>query len=98
MVVGEGMPLYKNPFEKGRLIIQFQINFPENNAIQEKNLEKLEAIMPPREDCIVTDDMEMVTLSDYTLEHESRGHHGGGNAYDEDDENQMPRGMQCQSH
>ncbi|XP_041458322.1 dnaJ homolog subfamily A member 1-like [Lytechinus variegatus] len=98
MVVGEGMPLYKNPFEKGRLIIQFQINFPENNVIQESNLRKLETILPPREECIVTDDMEMVNLTEYTLEHDSQRHRGSGHAYEEDDEGHMPRGMQCQSH
>ena len=97
MVVSEGMPLYKNPFEKGRLIIQFQINFPDSHSIPEQNLPKLEGILPSREECIVTDDMELVSLQDYTLEHESQRHHHG-NAYDEDDDNHMPRGMQCQSH
>merc|ERR1719367_557204 len=28
-VLGEGMPTYRNPFEKGKLIIQFAVQFPE---------------------------------------------------------------------
>merc|ERR1712209_338661 len=29
-VYGEGMPTYRNPFEKGKLIIQFNVEFPES--------------------------------------------------------------------
>ena len=29
-VQGEGMPQYRNPFEKGRLIIQFNVVFPDS--------------------------------------------------------------------
>merc|ERR1712154_533901 len=29
-VFGEGMPTYRNPFEKGKLIIQFKVDFPDS--------------------------------------------------------------------
>merc|ERR1711972_338023 len=29
-VYGEGMPTYKNPFEKGKLIVQFKVDFPDS--------------------------------------------------------------------
>ena len=29
----EGMPIYKNPYEKGNLYIKFDIKFPENNSL-----------------------------------------------------------------
>ena len=45
-VMGEGMPTYKNPFEKGRLIIQFQVNFPDKITTQD--VIALEQILPPR--------------------------------------------------
>ena len=35
-VLNEGMPMYKNPFEKGRLIINFNVKFPEKNEIEIK--------------------------------------------------------------
>jgi DnaJ family protein A protein 2 len=32
-VPNEGMPIYKNPYEKGNLYIKFDIKFPENNSL-----------------------------------------------------------------
>ena len=45
-VFGEGMPTYRNPFEKGKLIVQFAVNFPE--SIEPAVAEKLERILPPK--------------------------------------------------
>lgn len=45
-ILGEGMPQYKNPFEKGRLIIQFQIIFPDK--IPQTIVADLEKCLPPR--------------------------------------------------
>lgn len=32
----EGMPMYKNPFEKGNLYIKFDVKFPENSDFSEE--------------------------------------------------------------
>lgn len=45
-IQGEGMPQYKNPFEKGRLIVQFQVVFPEK--IPQMIIPELEKCLPPR--------------------------------------------------
>lgn len=47
----EGMPRYKNPFEKGYLVIQFEVIFPPNNFLKgDKNkLNQLRSILPPPE-------------------------------------------------
>ena len=37
-VLGEGMPMYRNPFEKGKLIISFKITFPTDNWISEEQV------------------------------------------------------------
>lgn len=37
-VVGEGMPIYKNPFEKGDLYVKFDVAFPENYFATENKL------------------------------------------------------------
>jgi len=93
-VLGEGMPIYRDPFSKGRLIIQFKVNFPENNWTSPDMIAKLEKLLPPKDDVIITDDMDEVTLSPYDANAKS-----GRNAYDEDDEEGgHPRGMQCQTH
>ena len=47
-VLNEGMPMYKNPFEKGRLIIQFTVKFPESGEIDAKNIRELEKVLPAR--------------------------------------------------
>lgn len=38
MVKGEGMPQYRNPFEKGDLYVKFDVQFPENNWIDADKL------------------------------------------------------------
>lgn len=38
VVRGEGMPQYRNPFEKGDLYIKFDVQFPENNWISPEKL------------------------------------------------------------
>jgi DnaJ family protein A protein 1 len=45
-ILNEGMPQYKNPFEKGRLIIQFVVNFPSN--LPPELIPQLENCLPPR--------------------------------------------------
>jgi len=63
-VMGEGMPMYRDPFQKGRLIIQFKVNFPPNHWTNVDNIKKLERLLPPKEEVIVTDDMEEVGLDE----------------------------------
>lgn len=38
VVRGEGMPQYRNPFEKGDLYIKFDVQFPDNNWISPEKL------------------------------------------------------------
>jgi hypothetical protein len=45
-IMNEGMPQYKNPFEKGRLIIQFLVNFP--SSLPPELIPQLENCLPPR--------------------------------------------------
>ena len=45
-VYGEGMPTYRNPFEKGKLIVKFSVDFPE--SIDPQIADKLEALLPPK--------------------------------------------------
>ena len=37
-VLNEGMPIYRRPYEKGRLIIEFKVNFPENGFLSPEQL------------------------------------------------------------
>jgi len=91
----EGMPTYKNPFEKGKLLIQFVVDFPE--TINPAHIEQLEALLPAKPESIVPDDAEVCTLIPLDME---KIKHQRGMAYEEDDEAQYRGhpGVQCQSH
>jgi DnaJ family protein A protein 1 len=45
-ILNEGMPQYRNPFEKGRLIIQFSVEFP--RQLSQDIIPQLESLLPPR--------------------------------------------------
>lgn len=43
-IINEGMPHYRNPFEKGRLIIQFAVDFPKQ--LSPDVIPQLEKLLP----------------------------------------------------
>lgn len=91
--MGEGLPQYKNPFEKGRLIIQFDVVFP--NALPVEYISMLEQCLPPRPVVHIPINAEECNLMDWDADHEQRRRHK--QAYDEDDDSyhQGPRVQQC---
>ncbi|RZF34682.1 hypothetical protein LSTR_LSTR002764 [Laodelphax striatellus] len=64
---GEGMPVYRNPFEKGNLYIKFDVEFPANHSISEENLKILESLLPARPAAVIppAEMLEEVDLYDY---------------------------------
>jgi len=93
-IMNEGMPLQRDPFTKGQLLIQFNVEFPNKGDIPTANLEQIERLLPAREQILKTDDMEEVMLSDYDP------HHSSGQAYHEDsDDGEMHGGpgVQCRT-
>lgn len=94
-VLNEGMPQYKNPFEKGRLIIQFIVHFPQR--IEPSIVPALEELLPARPEIMIPDNAEEVTLSNIDPQESYRRQHHR-QAYDEDDDPRFQRGgVQCQS-
>jgi len=97
-VQGEGMPYYRNPFEKGRLLMQFNVVFPQN--LDPNMAEALSKILPPAEEPMVPEDHDEVDMNDYDPENDrqQRRGHGGGH-YDDDDEHAGHHGpgVQCAS-
>lgn len=103
-VMGEGMPRYKNPFEKGKLIIQFLVKFPE--SIDPHHIADLETALPPRPQVpsLPTDGYD-VTLVDVDMDRQRQSHRQARHrhAYDEDDDDRPHMmgggpGVQCASH
>jgi len=95
-IESEGMPRYKNPFEKGRLIIIFEVNFPPNNFLPEDQLTALRKLLLQGKgtrisEPLIPDEAEECVLHPYVPEagNSGGGHsHGGpsGLVYDSDDE------------
>jgi len=89
-VYGEGMPTYRNPFEKGKLIVKFAIDFPE--ALDPHVAQKLEALLPPKSEPIIPDDHDEVNLSEFDPEANRRMNRG---MEDEDDHPGHGPGVSC---
>lgn len=101
-VIGEGMPTYRMPFEKGNLYVKFEVTFPPDDFISESDVKSLEALLPARRPHTVPvgDHVEEVDLVDFDASRQS----GAGSrreAYhedDSDDDNEtggLPNHVQC---
>lgn len=89
----EGMPMYKDPFTKGRLIVQFNVVFP--TTIDVSVLPQLEKCLPPRQEMDIPDEVEEVSMMDYDPEYESRHRERHARqAYEEDNDGGSSR-VQC---
>ncbi|KAL3312510.1 DnaJ (Hsp40), subfamily A, member 4 [Cichlidogyrus casuarinus] len=82
----EGMPTYRRPFEKGRLIIQFDIQFPPNGFLPLDKLEALKSLLPKSDPVTIPEDAEHCAMHVFDPHSDSRRHGHDSNAYDEDDD------------
>lgn len=98
-IEGEGMPHYRNPFERGNLYIKFDVTFPENHFTNEIKLKELELLLPPRPTFELPkgDNFEEVDLHEYDPNERTAGMSGRQEAYASDDEEHAggPGGIQC---
>uniref|UniRef100_A0A8C9Q2S1 CR-type domain-containing protein n=1 Tax=Spermophilus dauricus TaxID=99837 RepID=A0A8C9Q2S1_SPEDA len=92
--VANVFPLCMAPLEKGTLIIQFLVVFPEKQWLSQEKLPQLEALLPPRQKVRITEDMDQVELKEFNPSEQNWRQHR--EAYEEDDDG--PRaGVQCQT-
>nr|AKH40961.1 type I heat shock protein 40 [Artemia franciscana] len=94
-IYNEGMPHYKNPMEKGKLIIKFNVKFPD--VINPALIPQLEACLPPRTEEMIPGDAEEVMLQDFDPEIHRRQQRAQRPTYDDSDDEggAGPRGVQC---
>jgi len=95
---GEGMPLRGNPLVKGRLFIQFKVEFPKKGSLKPEALNSLKNVLPapPKALPLPTgDEVEHVHLSSDTvsIRPESNGT-GHGHQHDDDDDDDHHQGQQ----
>ncbi|KAH9507785.1 DnaJ sub A member 2 [Bulinus truncatus] len=102
MVAGEGMPRYRNPFEKGDLYINFNVTFPENNFATPDQIKVLESLLParPRTEIPTGENVEEVNLVEFDNSKGFHNNHGARlEAYHDDEDDDSGHGhprMQCQ--
>ncbi|XP_045304461.1 dnaJ homolog subfamily A member 1-like [Leopardus geoffroyi] len=83
-VLDKGVPIYCRPCEKGHLIIEFEVNFPENAFPSPDKLSLLEKLLPERKEVEETDEMDQAGLVDFAP-HQERWRHYNGEAYEDDE-------------
>ncbi|BFZ12603.1 hypothetical protein BsWGS_15642 [Bradybaena similaris] len=101
MVPDEGMPQHRNPYEKGNLYINFNIDFPERNFTSEDKLKVLETLLPPRPHVEIPsgEHVEEVNLIEFDGSKSFGGSGSRVEAYHEDGDDEGQGGhprMQCQ--
>jgi DnaJ-class molecular chaperone len=72
MVMGEGFPTHRDPFNKGRLIVVFNVVFPE--SLTESNAKKLSALLPK----VTRDEVPSGAEEVKMLVFDGQGQWGGG--------------------
>lgn len=101
VVPEEGMPVHTRPFIKGNLYIKFEVDFPD--SVEADLVSALSQVLPHSEEANGTmeaDDAEechMKPVTDFEEELKSRARiarQASTNAYDSDDDDDMPRGAQ----
>eukprot|EP00879_Flechtneria_rotunda_P007452 GHRR01007817.1.p1 GENE.GHRR01007817.1~~GHRR01007817.1.p1 ORF type:complete len:397 (+),score=129.28 GHRR01007817.1:380-1570(+) len=105
VIAEEGMPVHTRPFLKGNLYIKFEVDFPDTLDIE--TVTALSPLLPgpsaESNGVMDADDAEecrMRPVKDMEEEIKQRTRmarsSGGSNAYDSDDEEDMPRGQRVQ--
>ncbi|XP_023179778.1 dnaJ homolog subfamily A member 4 [Drosophila hydei] len=94
-IAEEGMPIFKNPMEKGTLIIQFEVIFPD--VINPSVIPTLKQCLPPAPEIDIPVDAEHTVLEDFDPKQRRQEHQRM--AYDEDEGGYQygPRVQQCTS-
>lgn len=87
VIAGEGMPVHKNPDQKGDLIIDFKVVFPDK--IPPKNIAQLASLLPGNNEPLVPDDathIQLIPVTESMLRSSRAGEdeYGGG-----------PQGVRC---
>ncbi|ORX88028.1 hypothetical protein BCR32DRAFT_262204 [Anaeromyces robustus] len=92
-ITGEGMPTYRRPFDKGNLIINFEVEFPDASWYTPEKASLLETALPSRKQDSIPKDaiVDEVTLSDVDT---SRNRSGDRYARRDDMDEEQP-GVQC---
>jgi len=100
VVVGKGMPFYKDICSFGDLVIQFEVEWPTHGSINNKQRDLLIKALPGRAAKKVQDDEEYSILEDWEKDQRNSNPEGGNSKkrkeYEDDqDEDKGRQGVGC---
>jgi len=97
-ILNEGMPMYRNPMEKGRLVLHFDVKFPGKGEIRPELLGQLEHLLPARTPVKIPMDAEECFLVEYDPRQSQRSNRQ--EMYDDDDPRAQggPTQVNCATH
>jgi DnaJ-class molecular chaperone len=97
-LLNEGMPFYRNPLEKGRLVLHFDVKFPEKSELRAEHLATLESLLPGRTAVQMPKDAEVCPLIEFDPRQNQRSQRR--EMYDDDDPRAHagPTQVNCASH
>ncbi|KAG9326958.1 hypothetical protein KVV02_001908 [Mortierella alpina] len=98
-IIGEGMPHFKRPIDKGDLYITFEVEFPKDNWAAAGSMKSLEALLPARGPTPIEPELvDHCTLATGDMDDYGSNAHTG-NAYDSDEDDEEHghggAGVQC---
>jgi DnaJ family protein A protein 2 len=85
----EGMPILKNPFEKGDIYVSFEVEFPPGKFFDAAKIRALESILPPRQVPSFSGEVEEVSLAEVDPRRRESNNTRASNAHDESDDDDM---------
>jgi DnaJ family protein A protein 2 len=95
IIAGEGMPQYKNPFEKGKLFVNIDVEFPPTGFLTPDHMKLLSSVLPLPQKVEIPKDAENVSSTNMKPETENEeGELEEGEEYPEDGEEGGSR-VQC---
>ncbi len=84
MILGEGFPRHRDPFNKGRLIIVFSVDFPD--SLTEANAKKIASALPKVNRPTLSADVEQVALKEFDGQGSWKGGiEENGNEYEDEE-------------
>lgn len=95
-VKGEGMPIYRNPFEKGNLFVRFNIEYPTEH-LQLDQMKRIEELLGPKPEFTMPTGEYVEEVSWFEYDREQEDQRRRMNDSDDEDSNGRGAGVQCQT-
>lgn len=95
-IPGEGMPVWKNPMERGFMFVKFAVKFPISvTPSQSRTIQTVLGRRTPLPEIEEEEEVEDVEMVEFENDHMRSSRYANGSAYDEDDDEDGQPRVQC---